>query len=110
MIYQPASVVIHHEGVSHGTDTSSGLKAYQVCKPGAYLQRWLPTLQARHYRNGEHVMRARDRSKDRRTMLVIDHTVPEPDRDAGSRLHVELMKSLLLDRLGHQVLARQFAV
>ena len=30
VIYQPASVVIHHEGVSHGTDTSSGVKAYQV--------------------------------------------------------------------------------
>ena len=28
--YQPAAVVVHHEGISHGTDTGSGIKAYQV--------------------------------------------------------------------------------
>ncbi len=30
VIYQPASVVVHHEGVSHGTDTGSGIKAHQI--------------------------------------------------------------------------------
>ena len=30
-------------------------------------------------------MRARDRAHDRPVILVIDHYVPEPDRDAGSR-------------------------
>src|SRR6185437_12404352 len=28
--YQPESVVVHHEGVSHGTDETAGIKAYQV--------------------------------------------------------------------------------
>ena len=97
VMYQPASVVIHHEGVSHGTDTSSGVKAYQVVNQARFKQKWLPTLQAHHYRNGEHIMRARDGSKGRRTMLVIDHIVPEPDRDAGSRLMLELIKSLQLE-------------
>src|SRR3954449_8016818 len=30
-------------------------------------------------------MRARDRARHRQTILVVDHYVPEPDRDAGSR-------------------------
>ena len=28
--YTPFSVVVHHEGISHGTDTGGGIKAYQV--------------------------------------------------------------------------------
>ncbi len=97
VLYQPASMVVHHEGVSHGTDTGSGIKAHQLENQARMIQRWLPTLQADHYRNGEHVMRARDHSKGRRSMLVIDHMVPEPDRDAGSRCLIELIKSLQLD-------------
>jgi GT2 family glycosyltransferase len=30
VLYQPKSVVVHFEGLSHGTDTSSGLKQHQV--------------------------------------------------------------------------------
>jgi glycosyltransferase involved in cell wall biosynthesis len=42
-------------------------------------------------------MKARDRGKNRRVVLVIDHYVPQPDRDAGSRTMVQWMK-LLLDQ------------
>ena len=64
------------------------------------------TLQLRHYRNGEHIMRARDCSKGRRTMLMIDHYVPEPDRDAGSRTILEVDKEFAARWLDHQVLAQ----
>jgi glycosyltransferase involved in cell wall biosynthesis len=40
-------------------------------------------------------MKARDRAKHRRVVLVIDHYVPEPDRDAGSRTMVQWMQLLL---------------
>ena len=30
VIYQPASIVIHHEGITSGTDISSGVKSYQI--------------------------------------------------------------------------------
>ena len=33
-LYVPAAQVVHHEGVSHGTDTGSGVKAYQVVTGG----------------------------------------------------------------------------
>ncbi len=97
VLYQPASMVIHYEGASHGTDTNSGIKAHQITNQARMREKWLPTLREGQYRNGEHVMRARDRSKDRRTMLVIDHYVPEPDRDAGSRNMIDVMKSLQLE-------------
>ena len=97
VFFQPASVVIHHEGVSHGTDLSSGGKAHQIVNHKHMMQKWAPVLQRGHYRNGEHIMRARDRSKGRRSMLIIDHIAPEPDRDAGSRCMVELIKCLQLD-------------
>ena len=29
VLYQPRAVVVHHEGVSHGSDVGSGIKAYQ---------------------------------------------------------------------------------
>ncbi len=96
-IYQPASVVVHHEGASHGTDVNFGVTAYQTINQARLKERWQPTLQADHYCNGELFVRARDRSKKRRIMLVIDHYVPEPDRDAGSRAMLELIKSLQLE-------------
>jgi glycosyltransferase involved in cell wall biosynthesis len=94
VLYQPRSVVVHHEGVTHGTDLTSGVKAYQVVNQARFKERWSSVLQAEQYPNGEHVLRARDRSKRGRVMLMIDHYVPEPDRDAGSRTIMELIKSL----------------
>jgi glycosyltransferase involved in cell wall biosynthesis len=39
--------------------------------------------------------RSRDRSLTRRLTLVVDHYVPEPDRDAGSRTMLAFMDALL---------------
>jgi GT2 family glycosyltransferase/SAM-dependent methyltransferase len=83
--YQPESRVIHYEGVSHGTDVGSGIKAYQVQNQRKLLERWQALLLADHFPNGENVMLARDRSRHRRRLLIVDHYVPQPDRDAGSR-------------------------
>ncbi|MBB6252923.1 glycosyltransferase [Nitrospirillum iridis] len=83
--YQPRSTVIHYEGVSHGTDTGSGIKAYQVANQKRLLKAWGSTLEKENLPNGENVFRARERSFDRKIVLVIDHYLPEPDRDAGSR-------------------------
>ena len=94
--YAPFSVVVHHEGVSHGTDTGSGIKAYQVVNQGKFLQRWSSVL-AGHYPNGEHVLRARERAWNRPVVLIVDHYVPQPDRDAGSRTMVAFIDALLAE-------------
>lgn len=84
VMYQPLSVVIHYEGISHGTDTGTGIKAHQVENQKKFYARWAKVLES-HYENAENPFRARDRSFGQKTILVIDHYVPQPDRDAGSR-------------------------
>jgi GT2 family glycosyltransferase len=83
--YQPASVVIHYEGVSHGTDVTQGVKAKQSANRQLFFDKWHSTLVRDHFSNGHNIHQARDRSANRKTILVIDHYVPQPDRDAGSR-------------------------
>jgi GT2 family glycosyltransferase/glycosyltransferase involved in cell wall biosynthesis len=84
--YQPLSVVVHHEGISHGTEVTAGVKSQQVENQNRFHEKWQTVLRAQHFPNGEHVFRARDRSAGQKTVLVIDHYVPQPDRDAGSRV------------------------
>ena len=92
--YTPFSTVVHYEGVSHGTDTGAGIKAYQVVNQAKFHERWADALSA-HYENGTHVFRARERAWGRKAVLVVDHYVPQPDRDAGSRTMFAFIVALL---------------
>ncbi len=94
VVYQPASQVFHFEGISNGTDLSSGVKQHQVTNQGVFREKWSEELDRFQFPNAEHVSWARDRSRERRTVLVIDHYVPHYDKDAGSRstfMYVQLM-------------------
>jgi GT2 family glycosyltransferase len=91
-MYQPFSAVIHHEGVSHGTDTASGVKAFQVENLQKFLQKWKPVLAEDHFENAKNVFAARDRSARRAHVLVIDHYIPQFDKDAGSRAMFNYLK------------------
>jgi GT2 family glycosyltransferase/2-polyprenyl-3-methyl-5-hydroxy-6-metoxy-1,4-benzoquinol methylase/glycosyltransferase involved in cell wall biosynthesis len=93
-LYQPDATVIHFEGVTHGTDIGTGIKAYQATNMEKLELRWQDTLRGAHFHNGTRIMRARDRSLGRTVTLVIDHYVPEPDRDAGSRSMLAFMEAL----------------
>lgn len=94
-IFSPESEVIHHEGRSHGRDLTSGVKAYQVKNQERLRQRWQTVLERDHFPNAENVFRARDRSFNKRHVLVIDHYVPQFDRDAGSRSMYDIICTLL---------------
>jgi GT2 family glycosyltransferase len=93
--YQPESVVVHHEGVSHGTDETSGIKAFQVANQRKLREHWRDVLAREHYPNGENVFRARGRTRGRRTILIVDHYIPQPDRDAGSRTMWQFIQTFL---------------
>jgi GT2 family glycosyltransferase/SAM-dependent methyltransferase/predicted nucleic acid-binding Zn-ribbon protein len=92
--YAPLSVVVHHEGISHGTDTGGGIKAYQVLNQKKFVARWFEEL-SHHYPNGKEVFKARERAWGRKVILIVDHYVPQPDRDAGSRTMAAFVDSLL---------------
>jgi GT2 family glycosyltransferase/glycosyltransferase involved in cell wall biosynthesis len=94
-LYQPSARVVHHEGISHGTDTASGIKSFQITNKQRFVEAWADVLAREHYPNGTCVFRARERSIHRKVVLVIDHYVPTPDQDAGSRTIMEYLHVLL---------------
>ena len=97
VVYQPRAQIYHFEGVSNGTDLASGVKQHQRVNQGVFRDKWQAQLEAGHFPNGERLVHARDRSRDRPCVLFIDHYVPHYDRDAGGRstqMYVELLLRL----------------
>ncbi len=101
VVYQPKSVVVHFEGISNGTDTSTGLKAYQVVNAQKFYEKWKDVLEKDHFPNGENVFLAKDRSRYKTQILVVDHYVPHFDNDAGGRCTFMWLKMFV--KLGMKV-------
>lgn len=95
VVYHPQSEVIHHEGRSHGRDVTAGVKKYQVQNNIKFYDRWALTLLRENMPRGQQAFVARDRTRDRPHLLVIDHYVPQWDRDAGSRTMFDFLKAFL---------------
>lgn len=92
VVYEPASVVAHFEGVSSGTSTEGGVKAHQVQNFATLRDRWAFALE-RHL-PAQHITPRAIPRPPRPRILMIDHRVPEPDKDAGSVVawwHVRLL-------------------
>jgi GT2 family glycosyltransferase len=99
VLYQPASVVVHHEGVTAGTDIRAGVKSHQAINQRTFLDRWGETLLA-HPSAGGDIHRASAHRAGKR-VLVIDACTPMPDRDSGSLRMFNLLR--LLREEGHAV-------
>ncbi len=91
--YQPASEVVHHEGITSGTDLNRGMKAYQVTNQAKFLARWRDELARSHAPADSDPERACDRGRHHR-VLVLDACTPTPDRDSGSLRMSALMRAL----------------
>lgn len=90
VVFEPRSVVTHYEGVSSGTDLSSGTKRYQEINKPKFRAKWADVLASEHSApDASQVSQAaRRRGSHSRAILVIDSYVPLHDREAGSnRLH-----------------------
>ena len=91
VVYQPLSVVTHYEGISNGTDTNIGLKKYQVENCNKLLNKWYKEISELPNKNlSENDFALRDRINNKKTILVIDHFVPEFDKDAGLSRRIEV--------------------
>ena len=101
VVYQPVSVVVHFEGMSNGTDTSTGQKQYQVINQVKFYEKWKDVLEREHFPNGENIFVARERSQNKKILLMVDHYVPQYDKDAGSRTVFAYLK--LFAQSGYQV-------
>ena len=90
VLFEPRSVVTHYEGISSGTDLSSGTKRYQEINKPKFREKWAAVLAAEHsVPDAALVPRAARRlGLQSRTVLVVDSYVPLHDQEAGSnRLH-----------------------
>ena len=99
VIYQPLSTVVHFEGISCGTDTDQGIKAFQIENSKKLFKRWRQHLKM-HQLPGVDPENAKDRMVKNR-VLVLDNITPEPNKDAGSVTVFNLL--LLLRDMGFQV-------
>ncbi|WP_164739744.1 glycosyltransferase [Xanthomonas sp. BRIP62411] len=100
VLVQPASVVVHDEGTSNGTDTRTGVKAYQVRNQGVFADKWQQTL-ATQLPVGT-VPGPALLHRGQRQVLILDECVPQPDRDSGSLRQFNLIR-LLCEEGAHVV-------
>ena len=90
--YQPASRVLHDEGTTAGTDTGSGVKAYQARNRQVFADKWAHALRGQPAAStvpGPALLHAQQRS-----ILFVDEAVPTPDRDSASLRQFNLLRML----------------
>jgi len=97
--YQPEAKIVHFEGVSSGTDESSGVKRHQAINRKTFLARWKSVLQS-HRPNGQQAQREADRGA-RARVLVVEACMITPDQDSGSVRMLAMLE--LLVELGCKV-------
>jgi GT2 family glycosyltransferase/glycosyltransferase involved in cell wall biosynthesis len=102
VVYEPTAEVVHHEGSSHGTDEDAGLKSYQRINAPKFAEKWRDALDSQPgpTESAAGIRAAANRAPGPR-VLVVDHTVPTPDRDAGSARMLNIVRALI--DLGCQV-------
>jgi len=99
VLYQPLSVVNHYEGITGGTDLSTGTKKHQEINRTTFQVTWAERLASKPV-NGD-VVTWESPPDGKRRILVIDHHLPMADRDSGSLRMSHILK--VLHQLGHHV-------
>ena len=83
VIYQPESIVVNIRTSSNREIGVSGEdESFDQAK---FVKRWRKELSTRESCDYKHIFKARDRSLNKKHMLIIDHYVPHYDKDAGSK-------------------------
>jgi GT2 family glycosyltransferase len=97
VLYQPNSVVIHHEGISCGTDESTGVKSFQKINRIKFYSKWKKILKTHSSvlsdDNSKYLYNLRFKKDN--IILIIDSYIPRYDRESGSRRIYEIIKILI---------------
>jgi GT2 family glycosyltransferase len=106
-IYQPASIVVHFEGVSNGTDLTTGIKKYQKVNHEKFVKKWAAELKKQHPSPTDDPNFEIERCvHSDRVVFVVDDHIPTPDLDSGSLRMTRIL--LGLKELGYEpILAPQ---
>ena len=119
VMYEPAAVVVHHEGGTAGTDLGSGYKRFQTNNRDKFLAKWAdalatqdppPTATGRAPGTADRGARGLAAPVPAASVtaagpglrvLVVDPFLPLHDRNSGSKRLFELLKQLRAQ--GHEV-------
>jgi len=71
VVYCPFSTVIHHEGISSGTDLNQGMKKFQAINRVKFIQKWQEELRGHHAPDPRNVAAASARNR-KSGILVVD--------------------------------------
>jgi glycosyltransferase involved in cell wall biosynthesis len=91
-VYQPKSVVIHFEGISHGTDITQGIKKKQDENQKVFYSKWKEEMNINNFARDENLFKARDKSKNKQTVLLIDYKVPDTTTLRGKEKSCKIIK------------------
>jgi GT2 family glycosyltransferase len=92
VMYEPKSWVIHHEGLSHGKSTDSGLKKYQIANTRKLFAKWEADL--RNHWEDVGVPRFEATRNSKGIVVVCDRQLPSLTRDAGSIRTVQIIRHI----------------
>lgn len=100
VLYCPMSKVIHHEGITAGTNLSAGFKKFQALNAPKFKEKWKKEL-ALQYPCDERLRYQFSHRHRGKRILIIDDLPPLPDRAAGSLRLYHTVKQMLA--LGYHV-------
>ncbi|CAB4863074.1 MAG: glycosyltransferase [Actinobacteria bacterium] len=89
----PKSWVIHHEGVSHGTSLTDGIKKHQVVNREKFVAKWSEALENHWDDSGYPRIEYSRNSKG--IVVLCDRQLPHAGRDSGSQRTIRLAERLL---------------
>lgn len=92
-IYCPSAEVVHFEGKSNGTSTTSGIKKYQEINSTTFREKWFQDYKD-NGKEGSKPQIEVDRANNFR-VLVLDANTPQRNTDAGSFAAFQEMKLMM---------------
>jgi glycosyltransferase involved in cell wall biosynthesis len=95
VVYQPKSVVVHFETVSCGADLGEGSERHQRENRKKFFDKWKEFLDLKPKNHPQEVFHIRDRTNGKKTVLVVEHSVPDFDKHAGSRTSFHYLRIFL---------------
>lgn len=94
VVYQPLSQIIHFEGISSGTDIKKHpVKKFQALNKKKFAHKW--QMELTNYPSFNNINQAIIRYTSEKTVLIIDDSIPEADKDSGSVRLVHIMEILI---------------
>ena len=84
VVYQPASRVIHYEGITAGRNIESQTKRYQPINRNKFFEKWKEVLNGEHFDNAKQNIEQAAHRTPKVAVIVFDDRIPTPDLDAGS--------------------------